>query len=27
MTDTRTLRIKNPGDLVASVPLLLGFHP
>jgi hypothetical protein len=27
MTDIRTLRIKNPGDLVASVPLLLGFHP
>lgn len=27
MTDTRTLRIKNPVDLVASVPLLLGFHP
>lgn len=27
MTDSRTLRIKNPVDLVASVPLLLGFHP
>lgn len=27
MTDTRTLRIKNPVDLIACVPLLLGFHP
>lgn len=27
MTDTPTLRIKNPVDLLASVPLLLGFHP
>lgn len=27
MTDTKTLRIKNPGDLIASVPLLLGFQP
>lgn len=27
MTDTRTLRIKSPVDLIASVPLLLGFHP
>lgn len=25
--NTRTLRIKNPVDLLASVPLLLGFHP
>lgn len=27
MTPTRTLRIKNPTDLIAAVPLLLGFHP
>lgn len=27
MTDFKTLRIKNPVDLIACVPLLLGFHP
>ncbi len=27
MTPTRTLRIKSPTDLIAAVPLLLGFHP
>lgn len=27
MTDTKTLRIKNPTDLLAAVPLFLGFHP
>jgi len=27
MTTTRTLRAKNPGDLLAMVPYLLGFHP
>ncbi|HZJ06164.1 MAG TPA: DUF4192 domain-containing protein [Nocardioidaceae bacterium] len=27
MTKTRTLRAKNPGDLLAVVPPLLGFHP
>lgn len=27
MTDTKTLRLKNPGDLLAAVPGLLGFHP
>lgn len=27
MTETKTLRIKNPGDLLAAVPGLLGFHP
>jgi hypothetical protein len=27
MTDTKTLRIKNPGDLLAAVPGFLGFHP
>ncbi len=27
MTETRTLTIKNPGDLLAAVPALLGFHP
>lgn len=27
MTPPRTLRIKNPTDLIAAVPLLLGFHP
>ena len=27
MTETKTLRIKNPGDLLAAVPGFLGFHP
>lgn len=27
MTPTRTLRITSPTDLIAAVPLLLGFHP
>ena len=27
MTPTRTLRIKSPTDLIAAVPVLLGFHP
>jgi hypothetical protein len=27
MTQTKTLRIKNPGDLLAAVPGFLGFHP
>jgi hypothetical protein len=27
MTHTKTLRIKNPGDLLAAVPGFLGFHP
>lgn len=27
MTDTKKLRIKNPEDLLAAVPGLLGFHP
>lgn len=27
MTNTRTLRVKTPGDLLAMVPYLLGFHP
>lgn len=27
MTETKTLRIKNPGDLLAAVPSFLGFHP
>ncbi len=27
MTRTRTLRAKNPGDLLAMVPRVLGFHP
>lgn len=27
MTETKTLRIKNAGDLLAVVPGLLGFHP
>jgi hypothetical protein len=27
MTDTKTLRIKSPTDLLAAVPMFLGFHP
>ena len=27
MTETKRLRIKNPGDLLAAVPGFLGFHP
>ncbi len=27
MTDAKTLRAKNPGDLLALVPYVLGFHP
>ena len=27
MNPPRTLRITNPGDLIAAVPALLGFHP
>ena len=27
MTRTRTLRAKNPEDLLAMVPQVLGFHP
>jgi hypothetical protein len=27
MTEMKTLRIKNPGDLLAAVPGFLGFHP
>lgn len=27
MTAPRTLRIKNPADLIATVPTVLGFHP
>jgi len=27
MTETKTLRAKNPGDVLALVPYFLGFHP
>ena len=27
MPDPLTLRLSNPGDLVATVPVLMGFHP